>query len=126
MIRDQLPASGAFYPNQNASIFAANRLAAVLPFERYAARRYCAILIHAHRDIFLLVDRVQRGRPRLNVRQTLRFRDHIAGRVNENIIIRPDFLERSDVALQYGSAIFFDHLSDLLLACAVRWLLRRR
>ena len=126
MIRDQLPVSGTFYPDKSASIFAADGLPAVLSFERDAAGRYCAILIHAHRNIFLLVDGIQRGRARLKVRQTLRLCEHVSCRVNENIIVGPDFLQRSNVALQYGVAISVDHLSDLLLAGAVRWPLRGR
>jgi len=95
-------------------VLAAGRLTSVLSLDGHAARRDGAVLINAHRDIFLFIDRFQRGCAGFNVREPLRFRRYVSGCIHKHVIISPDFFQRRNIALQQGCLVVFDRLSDFL------------
>ena len=101
------------------SVLAAGQLATVLPFDCHATRGHRAVLINADGNIFLLVDRLERGRAGFKICDALRLGPYLSRCVHKDVIVSPDFFERWNVALQQRCAIFFDRLPDLLFALAV-------
>jgi len=100
-------------------VLTARRLTAVLSLERHTAHCHSAVLINAHRGIFLFINRFDGRLARFKICEALRLGHYLAGRIDKDVIISPDFLQCRNVAPQQSCAILLDRLSDLLLTLAV-------